>query len=449
MNSSNLKQKVNNLPQRPGVYLFNDSTGQIIYVGKAKSLKSRVGSYFKINLDTSSKTHALVSNINDVNFIEVTSELEALILEAELIKKYNPKYNIQLKDDKSYLYISIRNEFLKTSSGKIRLPSVLALRKNQVKSNDVNFGPYPSGNIVKYIVKTIRKLFPYRDCSQSKFAKYNKLKSPCLFGHIKMCPAPCVYSNSEDLKSYQDNIKKIKNLLSGKTESVLRDIERQMQSASKSLDFEKAAKYRDLLNKFNYVRQNFRSADDYIDNPYLIEDITQASLKALVEVLPFLKKEPLRIECYDISNISGKEAVGSMVVATEGKIDKSEYKRFKVNFKNTPDDFDMMYEVLYRRFGHHPDVKNKLKKWPVPDLVVLDGGKGQVSAGLAALQDLGIEVPLIGLAKKFETIVLPDKSEIKLSHDNAGLKLLIQLRDESHRFAQKYHHLLRKKSLTN
>lgn len=440
---------MNNLPQRPGVYLFSNSEGQIIYVGKAKSLKSRVGSYFKINLDTSSKTHALVSNINDVNFIEVTSELEALILEAELIKKYDPKYNIQLKDDKSYLYLAIRNEFLKTSFGKIRLPSVLALRKNQVKSNDVNFGPYPSGNIVKYIVKTIRKLFPYRDCSQSKFAKYNKLKSPCLFGHIKMCPAPCVYSNSEDLKSYQDNIKKIKNLLSGKTESVLKDIEKQMQFASKSLDFEKAAKYRDLLNKFNYVRQNFRSADDYIDNPYLIDDITQASLKALVEVLPFLKKEPLRIECYDISNISGKEAVGSMVVATDGKIDKLEYKRFKVNFKNTPDDFDMLYEVLYRRFNHHPDIKNKLKKWPVPDLVVLDGGKGQVSAGLAALQDLGLEVPLIGLAKKFETIVLSDKTEVKLPHDNAGLKLLIQLRDESHRFAQKYHHLLRKKSLTN
>jgi excinuclease ABC subunit C len=216
-----------------------------------------------------------------------------------------------------------------------------------------------------------------------------------------------------------------------------------MKTQSRKMQFEEAARTRDLLSKIYYVRQNFNTPEEYIDNPYLRDDVAERALRELVDAIPILKSTPKRIECYDISNISGKESVGSMVVATDGKIDKDEYKRFKIKSKDTPDDFEMMYEVLLRRLKHY---NTNPKKWPDPNLLVLDGGKGQVGAVRVVLQDLGIDIPLIGLAKKQETIVFWNGSvykEINLSKRNEGLRLLISLRDESHRFAQSYHHKLR------
>ncbi|HSX39609.1 MAG TPA: excinuclease ABC subunit UvrC [Candidatus Saccharimonadales bacterium] len=442
MPSATLLEKVNNLPKVPGVYIYHDSAGTVIYVGKAKSLRNRVKSYFiKDNLEMWSKTQALVENIADLEYVEVLSELEALILEAELIKKYLPKYNIVLKDDKSYLYIVIRNEKVELNKTLTAIPKIMTARKSDILESDIIFGPFPEATTTKFIVRSIRKIFAFRDCSISKFNRYSKLGKPCLYGYIGLCQAPCVGNVS--VEKYRRDIKNIQHLLEGQSSSLLNTLRREMEDASKNQQYEKAAEYRDIVRKFDYIRQQTQKTSDYIENPYLVEDIISKSLDELVKNIPELKELPRRIECYDISNISGKEAVGSMVVATDGRIDKHEYRKFRIKLKAEPDDFGMLREVLTRRLTH--------EGWPMPDLLVIDGGKGQVSAIKEVLDKLGLEIPLIGLAKRFETIVYYNGSEfveVNLEKDNEGLKLLQRLRDEAHRFAQKYHHQLRLKKLT-
>lgn len=444
MEKESLRNLVKNLPQLPGVYLFKNKSGKVIYVGKAKNLRSRVGSYFSLSLDDSSKTFILVSKINDIEHIDVESEFEALILEAELIKRYRPKYNIVLKDDKSHIYIVIRNEKVIINGKRVVIPLITTARKTQLVQKDIIFGPFPNGSIVKQVMRVIRRIFMFRDCSSTKFARYHRLENPCLFGHIGVCLSPCVNYSENDIKEYKNSIRKVRKLLSGGTSKLISSVKKEMEVSSKAKEYEKAARFRDLLQSFYYLQTDFRSPESYIDNPYLLEDLNRKALEEIQRILPIVSNLPNRIECYDISNVSGKEATGSMVVATEGKIDKKEYKRFRVRFKETPDDFGMMYEVLYRRF------KRRDKGWVIPDLVVMDGGKPQVSAALEVMRDLDFYVPIVGLAKKEETLVYKEKNmfkEIKISKDNEGLRLLIQLRDESHRFAQKYHHLLRKKAL--
>lgn len=427
------KEFVKTLPQLPGVYIYKDALGEVLYVGKAKNLRSRVGSYFSTKLDSHSKTYALVQRINDVSFISVDNEFDALILEASLIKKYLPKYNIVLKDDKSFLYIVVKKAFW---------PTILTSRKTNLISKDKNFGPFTNSAVAKRMVRILRKIFPYKDCSDNKFTKYAKLGVPCLFGHINLCPAPCVDNSEEAHTQYLHNIKKIEKILSGGSSKVVRDLMGNMKKSSKEKNYEQAVKYRDLLENFNYIRASYREASEYMDNPYLMEDVEKESLEYLKATIPGLTGLPKRIECFDIANISGKQAVGSMVVATDGKIDKDEYKRFKVTLKDTPDDVDMMYDVLHRRFNND---------WELPALVVVDGGKPQVGAAVRVLEDMNISsCVVIGLAKKFETIVYRDGNEFKeisLEKSDPGLKLLIRLRDEAHRFAQSYHHLLRLKSL--
>lgn len=426
------KKIVRNLPQLPGVYIYSDDRGEVIYVGKAKNLRSRVGSYFQTDLNRNSKTYSLVQKINDVRYIVVDNEFDALILEAELIKKYLPKYNIVLKDDKSFLYIVIKKGLY---------PTVSTSRKSNLMTKDLNFGPFTNSNVAKKVVRVLRRVFPFRDCSESKFNKYKKLKNPCLYGHIELCPAPCVNQDKMTAKNYRENILKIKRILSGGSSKLIQSLEKNMNSASKDKNYEKAVYYRDLMQEFNYVRSNYREAGDYIDNPYLMDDINKEALDQLKTAIPLIEGNLRRIECYDIANISGKDAVGSMVVATDGRIDKDEYKRFKIRFKDTPDDTDMLYDVLYRRFNNN---------WEHPDLVVVDGGKPQVSAAERALEDLNIKISVIGLAKKVETVVYREKGvfkEITLNGNNPGLLLLIRLRNEAHRFAQSYHHLLRLKSI--
>ncbi len=442
--TDSIKQKALELPRVPGCYLFKDAKGVIIYVGKAKNLKNRVGSYFQSGIDPVTKTGALVQRIVNIEYIEAASELEAFILESELIKKYQPKYNIDLKDDKSYLYIVIRNEKLLLKN----LPKVLTARKTDLLEGDITFGPYPDGKTTKYIVRAIRRLIPFRDCATTKFSRYVKLKKPCLYGDIGLCAAPCVFNSEKDLSDYKLNINHIKGLLAGETSKVINNIKKQMEEASALEQYEDAAKYRDLLQKFEYIRQHSHSPEEYISNPYLIDDIADQALKELQKQLPHLKKLSAKIECYDIANISGKEAVGSLVCAVSGKIDKRFYRKFQIKLKNKPDDFDMMREVLYRRLNR--GIFDTTQKWTLPDLIVVDGGKGQVSAALDIMRELHLSIPVIGLAKKFETIVFfGDEGfvEVFLDKSNSGLKLLISLRDEAHRFAQSYHHLLRKKSV--
>lgn len=436
-----LLNQVKNMPTVPGVYIYRDVKKEIIYVGKAKNLKNRVGSYFQGNLDPLSKTKALVDKINELEYIEVASEFEALILEAELIKKYRPKYNISLKDDKSYLYIVLRSEKVDINGSMYVVPKVLTARRPDLLKNDTVFGPYPDGQTAKIIIRTIRKIIPYRDCTTVKFARYSKLQKPCLYGYIGLCQAPCV--SLDRIPAYRKDVQKIKKLLKGESTSVINSLRREMQHNSKVKNYELAAHYRDTLNNFLYVTQSFKTAQSYIDNPYLIDDVINKSLSELMTAIPFLTKPPERIECFDIANISGKEAVGSMTVAILGRIDKREYKRFKVNVKDEPDDFEMMREVLRRRLSH--------EEWGYPDLLVVDGGKGQVSAAHDVIRELNLNINIIGLAKRLETIVIKTDTgftETNLDKSNEGLKLLQRLRDEAHRFAQAYHHKLMLKRMT-
>jgi excinuclease ABC subunit C len=440
-----LKKQVKELPTRPGVYIYSDLSGTIIYVGKAKSLRHRVGSYFQSNLDPTSKTAALVSNISSLRYIEAGSEFEALILEAELIKKYRPKYNIMLKDDKSYLYIVIRSVHFEHEKATIKYLRIETARKTDLDSisglKEV-FGPYPDGKTAKEILRMLRKIFPYADCSDGKFSRYQKLKSPCLFGHLGLCYGPCVDSSQENIKKINNSINSIKKILQGKSSDIVDDLKSKMTRYSKSEDFEEAARLRDVLSKFNYLRQDFNLPEEYIENPYLVSDLIRKSLEEIKDFLPVIQTLPNRIECYDIANISGKDAVASMVVATTGRIDKSQYKRFKIRLKDEPDDFGMMREVLTRRL--------KRSDWPLPDFILLDGGKGQLSTILKVMSELNVNIPVAGLAKKNETLVYRINDvfyEVKLPQDTQGMRLLIQLRNEAHRFAQAYHHKLRLRTI--
>ncbi|MFA5776568.1 MAG: excinuclease ABC subunit UvrC [Patescibacteria group bacterium] len=432
------KNKIKRLPHSPGIYKFLDVEGQIIYVGKANSLANRVGQYFQKNLKDG-KTLQLVKNISDIGFIEVFSELEALILEAELIKKYHPKYNINLKDDKSYLYIIIRKE------GDFK--KILTARKSDIIKGDSCFGPYPDAYTARYILRSIRRIFPFRDCSMSKFSKYKKLGSPCLYGHIGLCMSPCLGNVSQ--QEYELTIKRVVRFLRGQQQNVVRELQRKMSQASKKLSYEEAEKIRKILKKYEYIQQSFRAPREFMENPYLVDDICEMGLKELADVLPVLNKLPTRIECFDVANISGKDAAVSMVVALNGRLERQEYKKFKIKLKDTPDDVFMLKEALTRRFLH--ETRENLAHWGLPDLVVADGGKGQVGVATDVITALGLDIPVIGLAKKEETIVYRDHhcdyKELRLAKTSEALKLLQRLRDESHRFARVYHHHLRSKNI--
>lgn len=444
MESNKLQEKVNNLPMVPGVYKFLDLSGTVIYVGKAKNLRNRVKSYFRIKFDGDTKTKALVENIIDLEFIEVSTELEALILEEKLVKKFQPKYNILLKDDKSFLYIVLRSDKVKIGEVEVDFPLVLSARKSDLLKNDIYFGPYPRSEVARYVLRSLRKIIPYRDCAKSKFRNYQKIGQPCLYGHIGLCQAPCVGKISKT--EYLKDVSKIKRFLDGNFKKIISDIVLEMKEASKLEDFERAAKLRDIIKKFEYLTINTSKIDSIAENPLLIEDIISKSLDNLLVYFPILKEFPERIECYDISNLSGKEATASMTVAINGRLTNREYRRFKIKFKDSPDDFEMMREVLRRRF------KRSLidDSWKLPNLIVLDGGKGQLSAGLSVLKEMGIDVAMISIAKKEEILIYSrgdEFFEVKLPKTDESLKLIQRLRDEAHRFAKKYHHELRLKKL--
>jgi len=443
-----LKEKVQALPLEPGVYIFKDTTGTVIYVGKAKQLKNRVSSYFQSGILPGTKTFALVHRISDMEYIQVESELEALILEADLIKKYHPHYNIIQKDDKTYLYIVVKPVMTTDIAGMShKIFNVVTARETDLKPKDIVYGPYPDGSTAKDIVRKLRPLFQFKDCSDTKFSRFRKSGRPCLYGHLNLCSAPCVNNKPEDFEKYNKHIQNLRAVISGKSKNIQNQFKKEMEKASNEQRYEDAIYYRDMMEKYQYVSGKFRSSEKYIQNPYLIDDIANKALNDISNMLPVLKGRAARIECYDISNVSGKEAVGSMVVAIDGKVNKREYKRFKIKRENSPNDFYMMQEVLERRLSHSvPDTKKV--PWSKPDLLLIDGGKGQVSAVLKTVEDLGLDIPVVGLAKRFESLVykLGDNFVVASFPKNSeGMKLIIRLRDEAHRFAQAYHHLLREK----
>ena len=437
-----LKKKISLFPKTPGIYKYKDKQGKIIYVGKAVNLQSRVKSYFRKDLELGPKTVKLVENIEDMEILETESEVDALLLEAELIKRLKPKYNVLLRDDKFYKYIEIKNEkvsYIENGISRLEIISRVITSRKVTTPGSNYFGPYPSGTYVDDVLRQFRKTFKYRDCSKVKYNLYQKKHKPCLFGDIGLCLAPCVGNVTPT--EYRRSIGQFKKLLSGKSSSVMTELKTQMQKASKNEQYESATVFRDRLEKLHYLRQNNRNANDYIENPNLIEDINYQALLNLKNLIPTLKQLPQRIECFDISNTQGTNPTASMVVAMDGRLDKSEYRKFKIMSKSTPDDFLMMQEAVKRRFNNN---------WPMPNLLVIDGGKGQLRAVIKILDLLGLKLPIIGLAKKEETIVIYDKESfelITLKKTQPELRLLQRLRDEAHRFAIIYHRKLRSRSI--
>ena len=390
-------------------------------MGKAINLKKRVSSYFKTK-NLGERTKALVSHIKKIKTVEVGSELESFLLEERLIKKLKPKYNIKLTDGKSYplIKISVKNKY----------PSVLVVRKEE-KDKSIYFGPYTSANSVRTVLKIVRRIFPY----QSVLNHSNK---KCFYFHLGLCPCPLATGDT----TYKKTIKHIIEFMNGNSLKLLKELEKERDSLSKSEEYEKAKKIQTKIDAIKLVTSSFYKPFEYEENPNLRADVVSEKLQSLKKILTennVMVKDLNRIECFDISNTSGINATGSMVVFTNGEKDSSSYRRFKIkkDYKNKPNDFAMMQEVLERRL--------KRKDWLFPSLLIIDGGKGQVSSVGEVLNKLSLNVPLIGLAKKEETIITSDLKEIKLKKDSKELLLLMQIRDEAHRFAISYHKKLRSK----
>ncbi|MEK7138131.1 MAG: excinuclease ABC subunit UvrC [Patescibacteria group bacterium] len=413
-----------NLPQTPGVYIMKGAKGEILYVGKAVNLRRRVSSYFLRSHDY--RLEKLVSLIKKIDHQKTDTGLEALILESELIKKHQPPYNVLEKDDKSFLYVEITKE---------KFPRVLLIRGKDLHEkspsshnskflihNSKRYGPFTSSSSLRKALKIIRRIFPYstHDSKTLLASGYtlNPSSRPCFDFSIGLCPGTCIGAISQ--KDYAKTIRNIKLFFSGKKHQILKSLEKEMKQASKELEFEKAEKVR---------RQIF--ALKHIEDTAFISDSSYSLLASGQTLNP-----TFRIEGYDISNISGTSAVGSMVVFVNRKPDKNEYRKFKIKTVKGPDDTGMLREVLSRRFEH--------KEWPFPNLILIDGGAGQVNAAKFVLAEYKIKIPVFGIAKG------PERKRndiIGILPKGVNKKTLIQVRDEAHRFAVSYHRKLRSKNL--
>lgn len=394
-------------------------------MGKAKNLKNRVSSYFVDSL-LLEKTRVLVSQIHAIKITVVESELESLLLEAFYIKKFTPRYNLRLTDGKSYPLIRITIKDI--------YPKILIARRFEDKSS-LYFGPYPSSKDVRMVLKLLRRIFPFQNVLHHP-------KRPCLYYHLGLCPCPEVFNSLELKTHYKKSIRHIIQFLEGKTKQVIKELEKERDLASKNENFEDAQTIQKQINAIAYITSPTHKPFEYELNPNLTSDLRE---KELYDLRLHLKgvnvniQRLIRIECFDISNISGKYSVGSMVVFTNGEKDSSQYRRFRIK-KTTgiPNDFAAMQEVLARRLKH--------LEWELPDLLIVDGGKGQISSAQKALKDLNINIPLIGLAKREEIIITSDFKEIKLPRNSESLHLVQRIRDEAHRFAITYHKKLRARS---
>jgi excinuclease ABC subunit C len=404
--------------------LFLDKRNSVLYVGKAKNLKERVSSYFSKSV-IGEKTRQLVSRIDRIKVIETYSEIGSLILEANLIKKYRPQYNIRLVDDKAYLYIKITIKDL--------YPKILTSRMIE-EDRSLYFGPYPSAKSLRLVLKTIRKIFPFQSVS-------NHPKTICLYNHLGLCPCPEV-TKPKDYK--KRNIKYIIRFLKGKNRKIIEDLEKERDLFSKNEEFEKASEIQEKISAIKLISNSQNAIFDYETNPNLASDSKKKEIDELLRILNpagYKLNKLHRIECFDISNMSGFNQVASMIVFINGVEQKSEYRKFKIKElkPGKQNDVSAMNETLTRRFNH--------LEWEFPDLIVVDGGKAQVGSALAVLKTKNIRIPVIGLAKKEEKIVTEDFKLISLRYDSLALLLLRRIRDEAHRFAVSYHKKLRSKSL--
>ena len=549
-----LQTKLENLPTSPGVYLMKNDQGEIIYVGKAINLRNRVRSYFRELKPDQAKTKALVKHIADLEYIIADNELEALVLECNLIKKYRPKYNINLKDDKTYPFLKITNE---------DYPQVLVTRR-VLKDGARYYGPYPSVNELRNSLELIRKIFPFRSCKQKVFTN----DRPCLNAHIQMCYAPCIGRISKE--EYNEMIEQVALFFEGKQDGLVKQLQKEMEAAAENLEFEQAARLRDQLQAVEQImtqqkavlggeddqdiiamarginqccvqiffvrggkiigRENYflRGTDDssrgeviasfmkqfyltsqFIPRNILLEteleeqDILEQWLTEKRESRVYLKvpkrgqaKElvdlvgrnasealarqeqeethqeqrttgaleklqdalgldvlPRRMECYDISNTQGAESVASMVVFVDGKPKKDQYRRFKIKTVEGANDYASLREVLMRRFKHglteQAEGENNQGKFSTfPDVIMMDGGRGQVNVALEVLKELQLDIPVCGMVKdnRHRTRGLYyNNVEIPMDDHGEPFLLITRMQDEAHRFAITYHRSLRGK----
>jgi excinuclease ABC subunit C len=546
-----LAERLAALEPAPGVYLMKDAQGRVIYVGKATSLRARVRSYFGSRAGMDGKTRELVEHIADFEVIRTDTPSEALILENELIKRYRPRYNIMLRDDKTYPFIRVTNE---------PYPRVIATRRI-VQDGSRYFGPYPSAGAVHRTLELLKRLFPYRACD---IEITGNAPRPCLYYHIGRCVGPCIGAVSRE--EYQQVIENVVLFLQGRGEDLIPNLRRQMEEAAERLDFERAARLRDEIKAIEHVLQHQKiitgrnetfdvlavaqgaggdacvqvgfvrngkllGSEYYLmsgarvdDTPSAIlssfvaqfyqqaaqipgelvlehpledqevvrdwlaerrgarvkltvpkrglrrelvemiaksarqnleqsrvrwlndEQRTTAALSELADALA-LDRIPRRIECFDVSNLHGTNAVASMVVFENGKPKKSDYRRFQIRQVEGPNDFAMMQEAIRRRYRRALDAEQTEAWQTMPDLIIVDGGKGQLSAALSALQELGLNLPIAALAKEHEELFLPDRPDaVVLPRDSQALFLVQRIRDEAHRFAVTFHRKRRAKT---
>ncbi len=560
----NLEERLSQLPDKPGVYLMKDRSNEIIYVGKAISLKNRVRQYFQSGKNKDKKVRSMVSHIEDFEYIIVDNEIEALILESNLIKMHEPKYNILLRDDKQYPYIKVNIQE--------RYPRVMKTRTMK-KDGARYFGPYPSVTAVNDALEIIRNNYPIRNCSRNLEAG-RSYERPCLNYFIGRCLGPCI-GNVKD-EDYDELIQEIIGFLDGKDTRLLKNMEEKMKEAARDLRFEDAAKYRDKLVSINYLAENQKiiSTSKQLDQDFIAmargidevcvqvffvrngkiigrehfiinntfkddnREIINSFIKQFYSGTAFVPKEILieedieemevieewlsevrgarvrigipkigekkkllnmvkknardminkygdrflrkyrknleavdeikdllgldgdinRLEAFDISNIAGTNSVGSMVVFEDGDFKKSDYRRFKIKTVTGPDDYASMEEVLTRRFKRGVEEKRNLEARNLklqgfsafPDLIMMDGGKGQVNIALKVLYDLGISIPVCGLIKDdFHTTrgIIYNNEEYTLKENSLGYRLIYSIQEEAHRFAISYHRSLRSKDM--
>lgn len=415
-----LKTQLAELSHQPGVYLFKNRFGNVLYIGKAKVLKQRVRSYFQPNAELSDLKQILVRQVATIDTIPVATETDAIVLEDQLIKDYQPRFNILAKDDKSFLYIHITNE---------SFPRVLAVRRPDLDQGGIFYGPYPYARSLRDVLRLLHTVFQYRTCTTLP-------TKPCLEYYIGNCQAPCIGGISE--ADYRQQIDRIIAFFEGKHSNLAAELTTAMQQAAAAQQFEYAARLRNqmtALQRLQALRKTPRQ--------YLLAQLQEHHLDLTVGLTELgtalgLSRPPQRIEVYDISHHQGKYIVGSMIVFTAGLPDKAEYRRFRIKtVVGQSDDFKSLREVVQRRLK---------RSWPLPDLAIMDGGKGQLSA-VAPLWELA-QVPVAALAKKREELFLPNQPiPVVLPAGSQGLFLVQRMRDEAHRFAISYYRLLHSKAM--
>lgn len=430
-------QKVKTFPKSPGVYLMKDTEGRVIYIGKAKVLRNRASSYFTQAAREDSRTRDMVPLIADIDFIPAATEVDALLMEARLVKDVQPRFNVELKDSKTFPYLQIRvsEEF----------PRVEFTRNPRRKGVRL-YGPFTSAKSLRQAMQVLQRIFKFRNCHLDISSKDPKWRwyRPCLLHSIRQCTGPCNFRVTRE--EYRKQIRALRLVLEGKKKRLLRELSAEMSVASTGMLFEKAARIRDEIKAIESLGLRGNVETDLQPEAFAMDP--KQGLVGLRKVLG-LKVTPRSIECIDIAHLAGEETVASLVCFIDGMPFKHGYRRYRIKTVQGIDDFASIREAVSRRYGKLGDASSSQESMPAPDIILIDGGKGQLSAAKEALAAYGVQVScLISLAKREEEIyTLTSPEPIRLGRNSVALKLLQHARDEAHRFAQHYHHLLRGKKL--